>query len=150
MNEANRHARSSNSRMQTPAPLKGLIFTDTGATMTPTATKNRGKLYRYYVSMDVIKNRTTEDDSGAGQAPTRLSASMVEDAIVTKVRRVLQTPEVFKDALRALVEKVELVPVSSRGRLGRQIRNQRQTWPCDPPSRGTGEPAASGLRTAYA
>lgn len=26
--QGNRHARSSNSRMQTPAPLKGLIFTD--------------------------------------------------------------------------------------------------------------------------
>lgn len=39
--QGNRHARSSNSRMQTPAPLKGLIFTDTGAAMTPTATKKR-------------------------------------------------------------------------------------------------------------
>jgi len=83
----NRHARSSNSRMQTPAPLKGLIFTDTGAAMTPTATKKRGKLYRYYVSMDVIKNRTTEDDSASDLAPTRLPAGMGEDAIVTEVRR---------------------------------------------------------------
>jgi len=73
--------------MQTPAPLKGLIFTDTGAAMTPTATKKRGKLYRYYVSMDVIKNRTTEDDSASDLAPTRLPAGMVEDAIVTEVRR---------------------------------------------------------------
>ena len=88
--------------MQTPAPLKGLIFTDTGAAMTPTATKKRGKLYRYYVSMDVIKNRTTEDDSGGDQAPTRLPAGMVEDAIVTEVRRILQTPEVVTQVLAAL------------------------------------------------
>lgn len=100
--QGNRHARSSNSRMQTPAPLKGLIFTDTGAAMTPTATKKRGKLYRYYVSMDVIKNRTTEDDSGSDQAPTRLPAGMVEDAIVTEVRRILQTPEVVTQVLAAL------------------------------------------------
>jgi site-specific DNA recombinase len=98
----NRHARSSNSRMQTPAPLKGLIFTDTGAAMTPTATKKRGKLYRYYVSMDVIKNRTTEDDSGGDQAPVRMPAGMVEDAIVTEVRRILQTPEVVTQVLAAL------------------------------------------------
>ncbi|MCE8538168.1 recombinase family protein [Ruegeria pomeroyi] len=100
--QGNRHARSSNSRMQTPAPLKGLIFTDTGAAMTPTATKKRGKLYRYYVSMDVIKNRTTEDDSGGDQAPVRLPAGMVEDAIVTEVRRILQTPEVVTRVLAAL------------------------------------------------
>ncbi len=100
--QGNRHARSSNSRMQTPAPLKGLIFTDTGAAMTPTATKKRGKLYRYYVSMDVIKNRTTEDDSGGDQAPTRLPAGMVEDAIVTEMRRILQTPEVVTQVLAAL------------------------------------------------
>ena len=99
--QGNRHARSCNSRMQTPAPLKGLIFTDTGAAMTPTATKKRGKLYRYYVSMDVIKNRTTEDEGG-DQAPTRLPAGMVEDAIVTEVRRILQTPEVVTQVLAAL------------------------------------------------
>ena len=100
--QGNRHARSSNSRMQTPAPLKGLIFTDTGAAMTPTATKKRGKLYRYYVSMDVIKNRTTEHDCGGDQAPDRLPAGMVEDAIVTEVRRILQTPEVVTQVLAAL------------------------------------------------
>lgn len=100
--QGNRHARSSNSRMQTPAPLKGLIFTDTGAAMTPTATKKRGKLYRYYVSMDVIKNRTTEDDSDGDHAPVRLPAGMVEDAIVTEVRRILQTPEVVTRVLAAL------------------------------------------------
>ncbi len=88
--------------MQTPSPLKGLIFTDTGAAMTQTATKKRGKLYRYYVSMDVIKNRTTEDDSGGDQAPVRLPAGMVEDAIVTEVRRILQTPEVVTQVLAAL------------------------------------------------
>ena len=89
--------------MQTPAPLKGLIFTDTGAAMTPTGTKKRGKLYRYYVSMDVIKNRTTEDDSDGDQAPTRLPAGMVEDAIVTEVRRILQTPEVVSPFSTALM-----------------------------------------------
>ena len=52
--------------------------------------------------MDVIKNRTTEDDSGGDQAPVRLPAGMVEDAIVTEVRRILQTPEVVTQVLAAL------------------------------------------------
>ena len=54
------------SRAQAPALLKGLIFSDTGAAMTPTSTKKGAKLYRYYVSMDVIRNRET----GAEAAPT--------------------------------------------------------------------------------
>lgn len=70
--------------------------------MTPTATKKLGKLYRYYVSTDVIKNRTTEDDSAGDQAPTRLPAGMVEGAIVTEVRRILLTPEVVTQVLAAL------------------------------------------------
>jgi site-specific DNA recombinase len=38
--------RASNTRSQTPALLKGIIFTETGAAMTPTATKKGTRLYR--------------------------------------------------------------------------------------------------------
>lgn len=54
------------------------------------------------LALDVIKNRTTEDDCGGDQAPVRLPAGMVEDAIVTEVRRILQTPEVVTQVLAAL------------------------------------------------
>ena len=90
--------RANNSRAQTPALLKGLIFSDSGAAMTPTSTKKGAKLYRYYVSMDVIGNRET----GVETAPMRLAAGMVEDAVVTEVRRILQTPEVVTQVLAAL------------------------------------------------
>jgi DNA invertase Pin-like site-specific DNA recombinase len=90
--------RANNSRSRTPALLKGLIFSDTGASMTPTCTKKGAKLYRYYVSMDVIRNRET----GEEKAPMRLAAGMVEDAIVTEVRRILQTPEVITQVLATL------------------------------------------------
>ena len=80
--------RANNSRSQAPALLKGLIFSDTGAAMTPTSTKKGAKLYRYYVSMDVIRNRETGEET----APMRLAAGMVEDAVVTEVRRILHTP----------------------------------------------------------
>ena len=90
--------RANNSRSRTPALLKGLIFSDTGAAMTPTSTKKGAKLYRYYVSMDVIRNRETGEET----APMRLAAGMVEDAVVTEVRRILQTPEVVSQVLAAL------------------------------------------------
>jgi DNA invertase Pin-like site-specific DNA recombinase len=81
-----------------PALLKGLIFSETGAAMTPTSTKKGAKLYRYYVSMDVIRNRETGEET----APMRLAAGMVEDAVVTEVRRILQTPEVVTQVIAAL------------------------------------------------
>jgi DNA invertase Pin-like site-specific DNA recombinase len=90
--------RANNSRSRTPALLKGLIFSDTGAAMTPTSTKKGAKLYRYYVSMDVIRNRETGEET----APMRLAAGMVEDAVVTEVRRILQTPEVVSQVLVAI------------------------------------------------
>ncbi len=90
--------RANNSRMQTPALLKGLIFSETGAAMTPTATRKGTKLYRYYVSMDVIRNR----EGGESEVPSRLPAGMVEDAVVTEVRRIVQTPEVVTKVLDAL------------------------------------------------
>lgn len=90
--------RANNSRSRTPALLKGLIFSDTGAAMTPTSTKKGAKLYRYYVSMDVIRNR----DTGEETAPTRLAAGMVEEAVVTEVRRILKTPEVVTRVIAAL------------------------------------------------
>ena len=90
--------RANNSRAQTPALLKGMIFSENGAAMTPTSTKKGAKLYRYYVSMDVIRNRETSEET----APMRLAAGMVEEAVVTEVRRILQTPEVVTQVLAAL------------------------------------------------
>jgi site-specific DNA recombinase len=48
--------------------------------------------------MDVIRNRETGEEA----APMRLAAGMVEDAVVTEVRRILQTPEVVTQVLAAL------------------------------------------------
>jgi hypothetical protein len=90
--------RANNSRARTPALLKGLIFSEKGTAMTPTSTKKGAKLYRYYVSMDVIRNRETGEET----APTRLAAGMVEDAVVAEVRRILQTPEVVSQVIAVL------------------------------------------------
>jgi site-specific DNA recombinase len=46
---------AAHTRAQTPALLKGLLFAPDGSAMTPTHTRRKGKLYRYYVSTRVLK-----------------------------------------------------------------------------------------------
>ena len=92
--------RAANTRRQTPALLKGIIFTRTGAAMTPTATKKGARLYRYYTSMDLIRNRAT----GAAAGPLRLPAGMVEDAVVGEIRRMVRAPEIAARMIEALRE----------------------------------------------
>jgi site-specific DNA recombinase len=52
--------RANHSRAQTPALLKGLIFAPGGHAMTPSHTRKAGKLYRYYVATDAIRQGYSE------------------------------------------------------------------------------------------
>ncbi len=92
--------RANNSRAQTPAFLKGLIFTDTGTAMTPSHTRRGDKLYRYYVSMDALRNRGSEGQDSI----VRLNAGVIESAVVQKIRQLLRTPEIAAKACNALEE----------------------------------------------
>ncbi len=87
--------RAANTRAQTPALLKGLIFGPTDRAMTPTHTRNGGKLYRYYVSTDVLKR-------DADFCPVRrLPAAEIEGAVVDQLRGLLRTPEIIVSTWRA-------------------------------------------------
>jgi site-specific DNA recombinase len=67
--------------------------------MTPTHTRHRGKLYRYYVSMDIIKQ-------GADACPVRrVPAGEIEAAVIDQVRALIRTPEIVVRTWR--VAKVE-------------------------------------------
>ena len=90
--------RANNSRTQTPALLKGLLFTATGAAMTPSSTKKDSRRYRYYVSMDLLRNREAPEDG----IPRRLPADTVEAAVITEIRRVLRTPETTAQVIATL------------------------------------------------
>ena len=90
--------RANNTRTQTSALLKGLLFTATGAAMTPSSTKKGTRRYRYYVSMDLLKNRETPEDG----IPRRLPADTAEAAVVAEIRRVLRTPETAAHVIAAL------------------------------------------------
>jgi site-specific DNA recombinase len=90
--------RANNSRAQTPALLKGLLFTATGAAMTPSSTKKGTRRYRYYISMDLLKNRETPEDG----IPRRMPADTVEGAVIAEIRRVIQTPATTASVIAAL------------------------------------------------
>lgn len=90
--------RANNSRAQTPALLKGLIYTASGVAMTPSSTKKGTRRYRYYVSMDLLKNRETPDDG----IPRRLPADTVESPVLAEIHRVLRTPETAAQVIAAM------------------------------------------------
>jgi site-specific DNA recombinase len=81
--------RANHSRAQTPALLKGLIFAPGGHAMTPSHTRKAGKLYRYYVATDAIRQ------GYSGCAVGSVPAAEVEEAVIAQVRHLLQTPEVI-------------------------------------------------------
>jgi site-specific DNA recombinase len=87
--------RAAHTRAQTPALLKGLIFGPTGRAMTPAHTRKGGKLYRYYVSTDVLKR-------DADACPVRrVPAAEIESAVVDQLRGLLRAPEIIVRTWRA-------------------------------------------------
>src|SRR3546814_5202540 len=65
--------------------------------MTPTVTKKGSRHYRYYTSMDAIRNRGYEGRDSF----VRLNAGMVEGAVVQHIRSLLRTPEIAARAMEA-------------------------------------------------
>jgi hypothetical protein len=56
--------------------------------MSPTHTRRRGKLYRYYVSQSVLKG------DGPENIIRRVSAGEIETAVINQVRALLRQPEI--------------------------------------------------------
>ena len=81
--------RANKNRNQTPALLKGLIFGVDGRALSPTHTRRRGRLYRYYVSQSVLKGLDTGSD-----VVRRVSAAEIESLVVDQVRGLLRQPEI--------------------------------------------------------
>jgi len=86
--DGNARRRGNVTRAQTPALLKGLIFAPGGHAMTPSHTRKAGRLYRYYVATDAIRNSHAE-------CPVRnVPAVEIEEAVVAQVRHLLQMPAI--------------------------------------------------------
>ncbi len=105
--------RAAHTRAQTPSLLKGLIFGPTGRAMTPAHTRKGGKLYRYYVSTDVLKRDA--------QACTvrRVPAAEIESAVVDQLRGLLRTPEIIVRTWRAAKSMGDISEVDVREALER-------------------------------
>jgi site-specific DNA recombinase len=93
--------RAARTRAQTPALLKGLIFGPTGRAMTPSHTRKRGKLYRYYVSTDVLKR------DGDACTVRRIPAAEIESVVAEQLRGLLHSPEIIVRTWRAARQSLE-------------------------------------------
>jgi site-specific DNA recombinase len=93
--------RASNTRAETPALLKGLLYGPDGAAFSPTHTRKGDRLYRYYVSQTVLKH-------GAGKCPVaRVPAAEIEAAVIGQIRGMLRAPEVVMSTWRAAQSECE-------------------------------------------
>ncbi|HEY8613248.1 MAG TPA: recombinase family protein, partial [Roseomonas sp.] len=88
------HTRGNGARNQTPALLKGLLFGADGRALSPTHTRRRGRLYRYYVSQAALKG-TELSESTDSTLVRRISAAEIEAAVVGQVRALLHQPEII-------------------------------------------------------
>ena len=81
--------RAATSRAQVPMLLKGLIFGPNGRAMSPSHTKRRGRIHRYYVTREAIAEGY--DSCTVKSVP----AADVEAAVLAQVQRLLTTPEMI-------------------------------------------------------
>ena len=69
--------------------------------MTPAHTRKRGKLYRYYVSTDVLKR-----DAEACSV-RRIPAAEIESAVIDQLRGILRAPEIIVATWRAVRQSMD-------------------------------------------
>jgi len=93
----NPKTRSNRTRATTPMPLKGLIRCGhCDAAMTPSYTRRKGRLYRYYLCLSATKN-------GHRTCPVRsIAAGEAEGAVVANLRALVRSPELVVRAWRAV------------------------------------------------
>ena len=93
--------RAMQTRAQTSALLKGLLFAPDGTAMTPTHTRRKGKLYRYYVSVRVLKQAAVDC------SVRRVPAGEIEAAVIHQIRALLRAPEIVVQTWRTARRSIE-------------------------------------------
>lgn len=106
-------ARANENRRQTPALLRGLIFGPDGRALSPTHTRRRGVLYRYYVAQAVLQG--TSD----GCTVRRIPAGEIEAAVLDQVRALLRQPEVVVGTWKAARGQIDITETETRDALER-------------------------------
>ncbi|MBS3652599.1 hypothetical protein KEU06_28900, partial [Pseudaminobacter sp. 19-2017] len=120
--------RAGQSRRQTTALLKGLIFAPNGQAMSPTHTPKGGKLYRYYVTQSVLK-------LGPDTCPIRrIPAGEIETAVIDQLRAILASPEIIVRTLReAWQAELETVAANTDGMEADTHTEQADSKVCNQP-----------------
>jgi DNA invertase Pin-like site-specific DNA recombinase len=95
------HTKKTRQLGRTPALLKGLLFGLNGTAMTPSHTRKRGKLYRYYTSIDYLKR------AAAHSALRRIPAAEIEAVVVAQIKAMLQSPEIVVATWRAARQSIK-------------------------------------------
>jgi hypothetical protein len=122
-------ARANKNRAQSPALLRGLIFGADGRAMSPTHTRRRGRLYRYYVSQSVLKETV---DTGSSNIVRRVSAAEIESAVINQVRTLLRQPEIIVGTwLAAKAKAPDLSEIETREALQRLDPLWDQLFPAE-------------------
>ena len=104
---ANACERRSGTRASDPSPLKGKLFDEAGAPLTPCHTVKSERRYRYYISKRLIEG--TADD-GQEQVRWRLPAREIERVVGNAVTRLFADRAAFTDALRDHGIAAECIP----------------------------------------
>jgi DNA invertase Pin-like site-specific DNA recombinase len=95
------HTKRTRQLGRTPALLKGLLFGPSGAAMTPSHTRKRGKLYRYYTSTDCLKRAVSLSPI------RRIPAAEIEAVVVGQIKAMLQSPEIVVATWRAARQSIK-------------------------------------------
>ncbi len=82
-------ARANAHRVRPQALLQGLLFGADGRALSPTHTRRRGRLYRYYVAQAVLKG-----DPPHPKLVRSIPAAEIEGAVIAQVRALLRQPEI--------------------------------------------------------
>ena len=93
----NARRRGNETRARTPAPLRGLMrCTHCSASMTPSQTRRRGRLYRYYICLGASRR-------GHDTCPVRsIAAGEVEGLVLGQIKRLLASPEMVARTITAV------------------------------------------------
>jgi hypothetical protein len=93
--------RSADSRRQTPAPLKGLLYGPDGKAMTPTHSQRGDKQYRYYVTH-------TANKRGHDECPIRMVRAVdLEGIVFDQIKAVFRNPAMIVSTWKAATTMVE-------------------------------------------
>jgi len=120
------HTKRTRQLGRTPALLKGLIFGPSGTAMTPTHTRKRGKLYRYYASTDCLKR------ADSSSSIRRIPAADIEAVVIGQLRTMLQSPEIVVATWRAARQSIKgLTERTVREQLGRFEELWNELFPAE-------------------